>query len=404
MTRDSRPPAEAAADSPPGPEPEIDPGAAARAHALLDIDLGAVAANWRLIRARVAPALCAGVVKADAYGLGLERVAPVLAAAGCRVFFVAQLEEGLRLRRLLPEAAIGCLGGVLAGTEAEHVADRVVPVLNHPGEIGRWQATAGRLGRRLPALVHLDTGMNRLGLAPAEQEALAQAPERLEGLSVCAWLSHLACADEPDNPMSEAQAERLRAMLARLPPAPMVSLANSFGVFRSRELHFQLVRPGCALYGINPTPGRPNPMAPVVRLVARVLQVRAVDSPMSVGYGATHSVAGKGKIATIAVGYADGYLRSLSGRGRVFFQGRGAPVVGRVSMDLITADVTHLPESLTFPGTLAEIIGPNRPVDQVADEAGTIGYEVLTSLGGRYQRRYRQADPRDSGGEVRWGF
>jgi len=375
-----------------------------RAHAVLTIDLAAVASNWRMIRTRVAPALCAGVVKADAYGLGVERVAPLLAAAGCRIFFVAQLEEAVRLRRLVPDAGIGCLGGLLAGTEREHVAERIVPVLNHLGEIDRWRETARREGRPLPSIVHLDTGMNRLGLGSDEQTVLTEHPDRLEGLALSAWISHLACGDEVESPMTEAQAQAFRTALARLPPAGLVSLANSFGVFRSRDLHFQLVRPGCALYGVNPTPGRPNPMAATVQLFGRVLQVRAVDTPMTVGYGASHSIRGKGKIATIAVGYADGYLRALSGRGMVFFDGHGAPVVGRVSMDLITVDVSHLPESLTLPGTFAEIIGPHRSVDQVADEAGTIGYEILTGLGSRYQRCYSDTAQRESGGEVRWGF
>lgn len=367
---------------------ETPPASAIPAHvnAVLTIDLGAVVANWRRLRDRVAPAACAAVVKADAYGLGAARVAPVLAAAGCRHFFVAQIDEALALRPLLPiTAEIAVLGGLLPGTEPLFRAHRLIPVLNHLGEIARWQAFAGTRDRALPALIHLDTGMNRLGLGPGEVDILAASPGRLKGIDVRYWMSHLACADEAGHPMTPAQRDRFGAARARLPAAG-ACLANSSGIFRGAEYHGDLVRPGCALYGVNPTPEADNPMLPTVRLHGRVLQVRAVDSPQTVGYGATHRMDGRGRIATIAVGYADGYLRSLSARGHVFLDGMAAPVVGRVSMDLITADVTGLPEAAVRPGMLAELIGPHRPVDDVAREAGTIGYEILTGLGPRYHR------------------
>lgn len=371
--------------------------APAGAGAVLAIDLDAVAANWRLLAARVAPAACAAVVKADAYGLGAARVAPVLRAAGCATFFVAHLDEGIALRRRLPEAAIGVLNGLLPGTEAEFRQHRLIPVLNQLSEIRRWQQAVrdGTDGRRSEAFIHLDTGMNRLGLAPDELERLAATPELLDGITVRAWISHLACADDWTSPVTAAQHERFLAALARLPRAP-ASLANSSGIFRGRAYHFDLVRPGCALYGVNPAPEARNPMHPAVRLAGRVLQVRHVDSPMTVGYGAAHRVTRRGRIATIAVGYADGYARALGATGMIGTVAGTAPVVGRVSMDLITADVTDLPEAAVAPGTLVDLIGPHRDVDQVAREAGTIGYEVLTSLGRRYARLYRE------GG--RWGF
>ncbi|OYD85395.1 alanine racemase [Azospirillum brasilense] len=364
----------------------------ARAGAVLTIDLGAVVANWTQLRDRVAPAECAAVVKANAYGLGVERVVPALAAAGCRTFVVAQFEEALAVRAVAPpDARVLSLGGLPAGTAPDFTAHRILPVLNHLGDIAAWQSHAKAHGTALPAVVHIDTGMNRLGLGPDELDTLVDDLSRLDGVDVQVWMTHLACADE-DAVMNSQQLGRFRSAVGRL-PAAKASFANSSGIFHGPAFHFDLVRPGCALYGVNPTPGAANPMRGTIRLDARLLQVRNVDSPMTVGYGATHRVAARGKIATIAVGYADGYLRSLSGRGHVFVNGVAAPVVGRVSMDLITVDVSHLPNEAVTPGGLVELIGPNRPVDTVASEGGTIGYEILTSLGARYHRVYRDPPP-----------
>ncbi|WP_448205105.1 alanine racemase [Azospirillum sp. sgz302134] len=360
---------------------------AQRAGVILTIDLGAVVANWRQLRDRVAPAECAAVVKANAYGLGVERVVPALASAGCKTFVVAQFEEALAVRALAPDARVLSLGGLPAGTERDFQAFRILPVLNHLGEIAAWQAHARAEGAPLPAVVHIDTGMNRLGLGPDELDRLAGDLGRLEGVDVQVWMTHLACA-ETDSVMNTQQLGRFQKAVGRLPSAA-ASFANSSGIFHGPAFHFDLVRPGCALYGVNPTPAQANPMRDTVRLDARVLQVRSVDSAMTVGYGATHRVAASGKIATIAVGYADGYLRSLGGRGHVFVNGVAAPVVGRISMDLVTVDVSHLPDEAVTPGGLVELIGPNRPVDTVAAEGDTIGYEILTSLGARYHRVYR---------------
>jgi len=344
---------------------------------VLTIDLGAIAGNWRTLCRRVAPAECAAVVKADAYGLGAAHVAPALAAAGCTTFFVALLEEGVVLRPCLPGAEIIALLGALPGREADHAHHRIVPVLNSLGDIARWQAFARSVGRRQPAWIHLDTGMNRLGLDAAEARRLAEQPERLAGLELRGWISHLACADQPHHPLSAAQLGRFHRTLAPL-PAGRRSLAGSSGLWRSRAFHLELVRPGAALYGINPTPEAANLMRPVIMLKSRILQVRTVDS------GAT--MARRSRIATIAVGYADGALRSSANRGHVFIDRRPAPVVGRVSMDLMTIDVTDLPEAAVAPGGWAELIGPDRSVDAAAADAGTIGYEILTGLSRRHHR------------------
>lgn len=351
--------------------------------AVLSVDLGAVAANWRLMRDRAAPGQAAGVVKADAYGLGAGPVARALQAAGCRHFFVAHLAEGMAARAALGLGPmIAVLNGFAPGTDEEA---GLLPVLNGPGDIAAWAAAARAAERRLPVLLHVDTGMARLGLAPAEIEALAADPAPLAGLDLRYLITHLACADAPEHPLNAEQAARFAAIRARLPAAP-ASFANSSGLFLGPEFASDLARPGCALYGINPMPGRPNPLRPVVTLAAPVLQVREIPAGTPVGYGASWTAPRPSRIATVAAGYADGYLRSLSGRALGMIRGRPVPLVGRVSMDLITFDVTDLPD--VVPGDRVQLIGPGNTPDDVAERAGTIGYEVLTALGARYRREY----------------
>lgn len=372
------------------------------AGAILTIDLDAVVANWRLLRDRVAPATCAAVVKADAYGLGVDHVAPALLRAGCRRFFVATGEEAIALRKLLVDASdqqteesawpvIAVLGGVLPGVEAMFIANDLVPVLNSLDDIAMWSAEAGKRGRPLPAIIHLDTGMSRLGLPPGEVDVLATELERLAGIELHAWMSHLACADEPEHSLNRQQLEEFEAALARLPPAP-TSFANSSGIFLGRAWHGDVVRPGVALYGGHPHPGRidsePNPMAQVVHLEGRILQVREIDRHRTVGYGASHRADDRRRIATVAAGYADGLLRSMSNTGSGVLSGARVPIVGRVSMDLITVDVTDAPDAAVYPGAKVTLIGDDAPIDVVARDAGTIGYEVLTALGRRYHRVY----------------
>ena len=375
-------------DSPESAVPLSDP--AARAGGILEIDLSALAANWQRLVAESAPAEASAVVKADAYGLGLAEAAPALWQAGARTFFVAQLDEALTLRALLPQARIYVLNGLMAGAEADYPAHDLRPVLNSLEELGRWRQTLG--ARPHPAALQIDSGMSRLGLEARELARLASEPQRAAGLEITHLMSHLASADVPGSPQSEQQlAEFLAArqtLAAALGPAG-ASLANSAGVFLGPAYRFDLTRPGSALYGINPTPGRPNPMRQVVRLKGKILQLREIDPLRGVGYGASWRAQGPTRIATVAVGYADGYLRSLSNSGEALVGGHKAPVVGRVSMDLITLDVTAVPEAAARPGTFAELLGPDLPVDTVGDAAGTIGYEILTSLGRRYHRVYR---------------
>jgi alanine racemase len=354
--------------------------------AVLTIDLAAVVANHKLLARRASPAAVTGVVKADAYGLGAAQIAPALARAGCRDFFVAQLGEALALRPLLPpEATLTVLGGVLAGEEEAFAAHALRPALNDLDQVARWAAAARSTGRALPAAIQFDTGMSRLGLSPAEAERLAADPGLAAGIDVALVMSHLVVSEELAHPLNRTQLERFAA-IRRLWPRSRASLANSSGVFLGADWGFDLVRPGAATYGINPLPGQPNPMHKVASLTAPVLQVRAIDHPESVGYGATHRVKGPTRIATIGCGYADGWLRSLSNRGSAFVGTTRVPVVGRVSMDLITLDVTAVPGLAV--GDRVELMGPHLSVDDVADAAGTNGYEVLTRLGPRLTRVY----------------
>ncbi|HWX50450.1 MAG TPA: alanine racemase [Roseomonas sp.] len=341
------------------------------------VDLGAITANWRDLDARHPSGPVAGVVKADAYGLGAAPVARALAAAGCRHFFVAQFAEGLALREALGHGPmIAVLGGFPPGLDA---GAALTPVLNTPRDVAAARA-AGLRG----AILHVDTGMERLGLSAAE---LAEAGD-LSGLALRYVMTHLACADEPRHPLNAAQAARFTAACASLPGLPR-SFANSAGIFLGPDFASDLARPGCALYGINPTPGLPNPMRQVLRLTIPVLQIRAVPAGATVGYGATWTAPRDSRIATIAAGYADGYLRALSGRGIAIAAGRPVQLVGRISMDLITLDVTDVPD--LAPGDRVELIGPGQTPDAIAALAGTIGYEILTSLGARYHRRYLPA-------------
>ena len=356
------------------------------AAAILTIDLDSVAANYRLLRGRASGADCAAVVKADAYGLGVRQVAPALARAGCTRFFVADMTEGLALRRLLPNAEVYVFNGVPAGAADSLADERLIPVLNSLEQVDGWSDVARRRGG-LPAVLHVDTGMNRLGLPAYEVEALALEPQRLAGIELRYLMSHLACADEPEHLLNGEQLSAFIAARTRLPEAP-ASFANSPGIFLGAPFHFDLLRPGAALYGLAPRPDACSPMAQVVKLQGRILQVREIDRSATVGYGATQRVARGARLATVGVGYADGYLRSLSNRGTADIGGVPVPVVGRVSMDLITLDVSAVAPETARPGAYVDLIGERNPPDALAAEAGTIGYEILTSLGQRYHRIY----------------
>lgn len=370
------------------------------------IDLDALARNYHLLADRAGGRLPAGVVKADGYGLGAVPVARRLLSEGCSQFFVARLDEGLRLRSALATAVtapeIYVLDGAQPGTEDELAAAGLVPILNDVGQIQRWQEAAMARGHTLPGALHFDTGMTRLGIPAVEADILSADPARLNGIAVELVMRHLASADEPGAEQSVEQLGRFRRLRARFRQG-RASLANSAGTFLGPEYHLDLIRPGIALYGGAPLPGLSiNPVESVVTVEVPVLQVQDVGADVPIGYGATYRTERATRVATIAAGYADGYHRAATlakpaelgepPTRTVAIGGRSVPVLGRISMDLIAVDVGGLRRDEVQPGTAVELLGPTCSLDQVAAANGTIANEVLTSLGQRYQRRY-QGDP-----------
>jgi len=358
--------------------------------ARLTVRLGAVAANFQTAQRLAGPAVVAAVVKADAYGTGFAPVAKTLAATGCEDFFVARLQEGIDLRPLAPKARIFVLDGAQPDMVPALVSYRLTPVLNSTAEIAAWSAAARETRMQLDAAIHFDTGMNRLGLQSGELATLAaEHARRLDGLRVVLWMSHLSCSDDPGARMNRTQLDRFRTALAMLPPAP-ASLSASGGIMLGKDYLFDMVRPGLALYGGNPQPSQANPFKVVVRLTAPILQLRRAAKGETVGYGATYKTKRPSLLAVAGLGYADGVLRALSNRGAVAVNGARAPVVGRVSMDLVTFDVTDVPGSLSV-GTEAEVIGDTTSLEEVAAAADTISYELLTLLSHRAVHHYEVA-------------
>ena len=355
----------------------------------LTIDLPALARNYQRLSAEVAPGRAAAVVKADAYGLGADRVAPTLYAEGCRHFFVAQFVEALRLKSHLPgDATLFVLNGLQPGNEITAAERGIVPVINSLEQWHQWVAAASTLGRPLPAVLQFDTGMSRLGVPPEDRAELAGLVMSESGIDVLFVMSHLASADDTASEQNEHQSGEMARVAAEFAQFP-VCFANSGGIFLGKSYHGVLTRPGIALYGGAPTVDRANPMEPVVSLDVAVVQTRTVPAGTRVGYSGTHVTTGETRLATIAAGYADGLLRSLSGRGAVYHGGVRLPIVGRVSMDSITIDISALPAGSITLGSRVEVLGPHQTLEDVARDAGTISYEILTGLGHRYQRQYR---------------
>lgn len=358
-----------------------------RACTLLKIDLGQIVKNWRKLAAIIGgQAECSAVVKANAYGLGAAPIASALWEAGARTFFVATLVEGIELRKTMPKATIAVLNGLLPGCESDYNRYTLFPVLNHLEEISRWHKLASKENKTLNCYLHFDTGMNRLGIDKKEAALLIRS-NLLEGLSIKAYLSHFACADIGSHPMIEAQSRQFDLLRSQLPPAP-ASLCNSSGIFCGEKYHLQLVRPGGALYGINPTPSSSNPMESVISWQGKILQIKEIEEGESVGYGATFTAQKTGRIAIVAAGYADGLIRPLGNKSFVAIGGYHAPIIGRVSMDLISVDITAVPEQLAYQGGYVDLLNGSLTIDHIAKACGTIGYEVFTALGRRCYRYY----------------
>lgn len=362
------------------------------AGAVLTIDLEALKANWKTLASRAGKAECGAAVKGNAYGLGIAPVAGALWQAGCRSFFVARPKEGEELRALLPHAVIYVLDGLFAGQAEFYAKLDLRPALISIDEAREWSGFGRVYGRKLPCALHVDTGINRLGFSMAEFEALLDDNFILEGLNIGLLMSHLACADDPPHALNAKQRDAFREVRRRLPGVP-ASLANSSGIFLGADYTHDLVRPGIAIYGGNPTPGSETPMRAVAHLEGTVMQVRDVKAGETVGYGATWEARRPTRIAVLGAGYKDGVPRALSSReelgpAQVFLGGRRCPIVGRISMDMMAIDVTDLPQHAIGRGSRAEILGTNIPIDDAAGWAGTISYELLTRLGSRYARLY----------------
>jgi alanine racemase len=390
---ETAPPLDPAASDPDEAEKDAASGPpAAQAGGILTIDLAAIEANWRALSRRTMPSECSAVIKADGYGCGIEPVAIQLAKAGCKTFFVADLGEARRVRSVASEAAIYVLNGLLPGTASAYPELRARPVIGSLVELAEWDAFVTANQWHGGAALHVDTGMNRLGISANEAAALAPRI-RSENHGITLLMSHLACSEVTEHPLNERQIQLFREVRILYRGIPS-SLANSSGIFLGNTAHCDMVRPGVALYGVNPTPGHSNPMSPVIRLQARIVQVRTVAKGETVGYDAAWTAKRETRLAVAAVGYADGYLRASSSSdlapgGDAIVAGTRCPLAGRVSMDLLAIDITDLPEGAARRGDLATLIGDEVSVDDVADKAGTIGYEVLTSLGRRYHRVYR---------------
>ncbi|WP_273723681.1 alanine racemase [Bartonella sp. AU18XJBT] len=355
--------------------------------AVATIDVSAIVANYITLAKRVAPTQCSAVVKANAYGLGAHKIAPALYQAGCRTFFVAQIIEALQLKSILPSnVTIALLNGLPHLAEEFVAQSGIVPVLNSWNAIENWQKICQKKNKKFPAIVQIDTHMNRLGLDQKELQKLIKHPTIFEKAEIKYILSHLANGEDKTHSSNYTQLATLKTILAQL-PACKVSFANSGGIFLVPDFYFDLVRPGIALYGVDPRGKHPSPLKPVLKLEARVIQNRVVDAGKPVGYGESFITNRPSTLATISVGYADGWLRTLSNKGTVYFKGHKLPMVGRVSMDSIIVDTTDLDQKPQT-GDWVELIGPHQTLEKVSTDAGTLPNEILTALGSRYKYIY----------------
>ena len=359
----------------------------------LRVDLGALRENYRALAARGSAAECAGVVKADAYGLGLEPVARSLARAGTRTFFTAFTGEGVRLRSLFPEAAIYVLSPYLESDAAALLRENLVPCLYDREAVGAWSALGAARGAPVPAAIHLETGINRLGMCESEARAVSREWKPGGWLDLRLVMSHLASGDDPRAAMNRIQLERFRALRSLFPEVP-ASLANSAAIMLGPEYHFELLRPGISLFGHDPHYRVSAPrVRPVVTFEARLAQVKVLHAGETVGYGETFTCPRDMRVGVLLAGYADGLPRHLSseegeaplclalGRHRV-------PLLGRVSMDMTVVDLSAVPEAEAPPGAMVEVFGSRVSIESVAERAGTIPNEILTGIGARVPREY----------------
>jgi alanine racemase len=362
------------------------------ADSILEINLDIISSNYHILRTHCPYALVGASVKANSYGLGAAAVCPTLFAAGCRHFFVASCDEGIHLRHHLPDAAnIYLLNGIFVASIAAVLQYNLIPVLNNIHQAALWQQQGHQLGTILPCLLHFDTGMNRLGIPYQEYQQFTPDVTHYSNLKVLGIMSHLSSSEEPGNIANTSQLNQFKELVKYFPTA-LKSLSNSSGIFLGQSYHFDLVRPGGAIYGLNPVPYlTKSPVSNPVKLTSPIIQLQHLPAGSKIGYNGTHTIGQPAVIATIPIGYADGYLRALSNRAIVYVNNQPAPIVGRISMDLINIDVSSIAPEDIFLGQQVEIIGSNSSIDQLANLGGTIGYELLTLLGNRYKRKYTSA-------------
>ncbi|TGQ63586.1 MAG: alanine racemase [Mesorhizobium sp.] len=351
------------------------------------VDLEAVRENYLRLSAIAGGADCAAVVKGDAYGHGMIPCALALRQAGAKTFFVATANDGAALRAFLEDTAICVLGGFLPEDEEAFFDANLVPVLNSREQIEEWHKVAQRLDRPLTSIIHFDTGMNRLGLLADDVRWLRENLQLLSRIPPALYMSHLSAADDLDFDKSESQRSAFLTAVSGLPGAKL-SLANSAGTYFGADYAFDMIRPGKATFGINPLTGQQNPMRQPARVMAPIIQVKTMKRGTPVGYSSTYRLVEQARIATVGIGYANGYSRAGSSRAAVFVGGFAAPVVGRVSMDLLTVDVSAVPDWALVPGSPVEILGPHVRDYDLAKACGTIEHEVLISLGRGCARRY----------------
>lgn len=364
----------------------------------LTIDLDAIAYNYSAVCQKVGTDCeVASAVKSNAYGLGIEKIAPVLLDAGCKTFYVATIEEAIRLRTIIGyDPSILSLNGFQAGASDAYHRHRISPVLCSEEELRNWQSfNKGPL----KAALQIDTGMNRLGVKYDTVDTLDSNPEQDVDLILC----HFACADIPSHPLTTTQYQRFQEVMRYLGDDFRYSLCNSYGVFASADYHLDQVRPGMSLYGLNPTPQSDNPMRPVVNLKARIIQLHTARKGESAGYGATYTFPRDSQLATVSIGYGDGFFRHFGNKAQFFWHGHPCPIVGRVSMDLTIIDITDIPQDVPPPlvGEMMEVIGPHQSADDLAEQIGTIGYEILTDLGQRHNRIYKNVKSLDTAGGIK---
>jgi len=355
---------------------------------LLEINLLNIKENFRKLTEMVAKdCVIAPVVKANSYGLGVHKVTKALVDAGAKEFCVAYVSEGIELRSIISHEPIYLFNGILNHELEDALHNNLIPVLNNAEQIEIWSNFAKSLGKKLSCVIHIDTGMGRLGLSIKEFETFAQNQALKDRLEIKYIMSHLANADLQDSPKNTSQLKLINKC-SQMMSGIKVSFANSGGIFLGKDFHFNHVRPGCAFYGINPMSGKANPMKQVVKIMGKVAQIRELEADQEISYHGIYTAKRGDVIATVLCGYADGYLRALSNKAQVYYEGMRLNVVGNVTMDMIMIDVTKVPKDKISEMKYVELLGDNITVNELAEIAGTIGYEIFTSLGNRFERTY----------------